>query len=336
MSGDFDFLHPWLLLLLFLAGLPLISRKRDSLGFSSLAWLPQDRLGQAAAQLWRIAAVLAIASLVFALAGPGRPESQVARTGRGAEILLLLDRSRSMDDRMLPSDWRSIDPLVVFQQARSRGPQKVKVARDVLSRFVAQRPHDRFALTLFSTNPIHVVPFTQHGEVIQAGIAAGSIGRGLADTDVGRALIASIGEFDQRVYSGSRIIVLVSDGGAQLDDTTKQHIQRGLLRNHIALYWLYLRSINGPELDKAQDEGLVEIALHHFFQSLTTPYHAYQTEIPEDLAKAIAEVGQQQNLPLDYVERIPRQDYQSYCLALGIVSCLVLLIYRWFLLRSWQ
>jgi mxaC protein len=336
MSGEFDFLHPWLLLLLPLAGLPLISRKRDNLSFPSLAWLPQDRLGQAATHLWRIAAVLAIASLVLALAGPGRPESQVARTGHGAEILLLLDRSRSMDDRMLPSDWRSIDPLVVFQQARSRGPQKVKVARDVLSKFVEQRPHDRFALTLFSTNPIHVVPFTQHGEVVQAGIAAGSIGRGLADTDVGRALIASIGEFDQRVYSGSRIIVLVSDGGAQLDDPTKLRIQRGLQRNHIALYWLYLRSINGPELDKAQDEGLVEIALHHFFQTLTTPYHAYQTEVPEDLAKAIAEVGQQQNLPLDYVERIPRQDYQPYCLALGIVSCLVLLTYRWFLLRSWQ
>ena len=336
MAENLDFLHPWLLLLLPLAVLPLLSRKRDNLGFPSLAWLPQDRLGQAAAQIWLGASVLAIASLILALAGPGQPESQVARTGRGAEILLLLDRSRSMDDRMLTSDWRELDPIIVFQQARSRGPQKNKVARDALARFVAQRSHDRFALAYFSTNPIFVVPFTQHGEVIQAAITAGAVGRGLGNTDVGRALIASIGEFDQRIYSGSRIIVLVSDGGAQLDDVTKQRIQRGLQRNHIALYWIYLRSLNGPVLDKDQSDSMVEIALHHFFQTLPTPYHAYQTEVAEDLDKAIAEVGQQQQLPIHYMEPIPRKSYTPYCIVIGMVACLVLLLYRWFSLRTLQ
>jgi mxaC protein len=46
-------------------------------------------------------------------------------------------------------------------------------------------------------------------------------------------------------------------------------------------------------------------------------------------------VGQQQNLPLDYMERIPRRDYAPYCLALGVLACLLLLIHRRFLLRSW-
>jgi mxaC protein len=336
MIQHLGFLHPWLLLLLPLAALPLLPRKRDNLAFPSLAWLPKDRLGQTAARLWRAAAVLAILSLVIALAGPGRPESEVTRTGHGAEILLLLDRSRSMDDRMLPSDWRSIDPIIVYQQARSRGPQKIKVAREVLAKFIEQRPHDRFALTFFSTNPIHVVPFTQHSEIVLAGIAAGATGRGLAETDVGRALVSAIGEFDQRSYSGSRIIVLVSDGGAQLDDETKQRVRSGLQRNRIALYWIYLRSLNGPELDKAQDEGMAEIALHHYFQTLATPYRAYQAEIPEDLSKAIADVGLQQNLPLDYVERIPRLDYAPHCVAVGLACCFLMLVYRWFLLRSWQ
>lgn len=336
MMGTLDFLQPWWLLLLPLASLPLLSRRRDSLGFPALAWLPRDRLGQAAGHVWRSAAVLAIAAIVLALAGPGRPESLSARTGRGAEILLLMDRSRSMDDRMLPSDWRSIDPLTVFQQARSRGPQKIKVARDVLAKFVEQRPNDRFALSFFSTNPIDVVPFTQHGDAIQAGIRAGAIGRGLADTDVGRALVAAIADFDQRAYSGSRIILLISDGGAQLDDDTKQRIRRGLLRNRIALYWIYLRSIAGPELDKTEDEGRAEIALHHYFQTLSTPYHAYQAEVPEDLSKAVADVGQQQNLPLDYLERIPRLDYAPVCMALAVVSCLLLVAYRACSLRSWR
>jgi mxaC protein len=336
MMGHPDFLHPWLLLLLPLAVLPVLARKSDSLAFSSLAWLPKDRLGQLADRFWRVASVLAIAALVVALAGPGWPESQVTRTGHGAEVLLLLDRSRSMDDRMLPSDWRSIDPVILYQQARSRGPQKSQVAREVLAKFIEQRPHDRFGLTFFSTNPIHVVPFTQRGEIVQAAITAGAVGRGLADTNVGRALVSAIGEFDQRGYSGSRIVVLVSDGGAQLDDETKQRIRNGLQRNRVALYWLYLRSLNSPELDKGEDEGMAEIALHRFFQTLPTPYRAYQAEIPEDLSKAIADVGQQQNLPLDYIERIPRQDYTPYCVVLAIAGCFAMLAYRWYLLRSWR
>jgi mxaC protein len=55
--------------------------------------------------------------VVIALAGPGRPQTQVARTGHGAEVIVLMDRSRSMDLRMMPSDWRTIDPIIRTQQA---------------------------------------------------------------------------------------------------------------------------------------------------------------------------------------------------------------------------
>jgi mxaC protein len=338
MSGSFDFAQPWALMLLPLALLPLLRRHRDTLLFSHLAWLPPDRAGRVAGFLWRAFAVLAILCTVLALAGPGLPEKQVARTGRGAEILVLMDRSRSMDDRMLPSDWRTIDPLSLLEQTHSRGEQKGKVARKLLSKFVAQRPDDRFAIMFFSASPIHVVPFTQHDEVVQAAIAAGSVGRGLSDTDVGRALIAAIKEFDQRAYSGSRIILLVSDGGAQLDAPARQQIQAGLLRNRITLNWIYLRSLNSPNLDtqEAQSDTVPEIALHRFFQSLRTPYQAYQAESPEDLAKAVADVGKQQNFPLDFLEQIPRKDYSRHCLTAAALSCLMLLVYRSMQLRSWS
>lgn len=336
MSVGIDFAQPLVLLALPLALLPLLRARRDTLTFSHLAWLPRDRIGQIAGFLWRALAVLAIASTVLALAGPGRPETQVMRTGYGAEVLLLMDRSRSMDDRMLPSDWRTIDPLNIAYQARSRGPIKAQVARDLLAQFVRQRPNDRFAVMFFSTNPLNVVPFTGHGEVVLAGIEAGGVGRGLGDTDVGNALTAAIGEFERRPYSGSRIILLVSDGGAQLDDPTRRRISAGLLRNRITLYWIYIRSFNSPTLDAAGgDEAVPEIALHMFFQALATPYQAYQAEIPEDLAKAVADVGRQQNLPLDFVERIPRQDYSRHFVALAALACLVLLGYRSMLLRSW-
>ena len=338
MSGHLDFAQPLALLLLPLALLPLLRSRRDTLAFSWLAWLPQDRIGRFTGFLWRACALLALLFIVVALAGPGREETQIMRTGSGAEIMLLIDRSRSMDERMLTSDWRTLDPLVVRNQARSRGEQKGKVARDLISKFVAERPDDRFALTFFSANPIRVVSFTRHDEVVQAAIAAGGIGRGITSTDIGRALISAIHQFEQRSYSGSRLILLVSDGGAHLDTETRRQIRQGLLQNRIALNWIYLRSVNGPDFSNPgkQVDSMPEVSLHRFFQSLITPYVVYQAQTPEDLQEAVADVGRLQNFPLDYLERVPRRDYSRTCLAAAALFCLILLAYRAIQLRSWQ
>jgi len=241
-----------------------------------------------------------------------------------------------MDDHMLPSDWRKIDRSLLIHHL-ARGQPKAKVARDLLSKFVAERPDDRFGLMFFSTKPLSVASFTQHDEVVQAGITAADIGRGLANTEVGRALLAAIAEFDRRSYSGSRIILLVSDGGAYLDDETKQKVLAGLARNRIALYWIYLRSYNSPTLDNTDPDrsSAPEIALHTFFQSLRTPYKAYQAEVPEDLQKAVTDVGKQQNFPLDFMEEVPRQDYSRRFVAAAVICCLLLLLGRSLALRSW-
>ncbi|MBL8265245.1 vWA domain-containing protein [Steroidobacter sp.] len=335
MNAALTFEQPWALILLPLALLPLLRRRRDTVAFPSVDWLPRDPVGRIVGWLWPLFAALAIASSVFALAQPGRPQSQVLRTGKGAEILVLLDRSRSMDDRMLPPNWRELDPTVVLYHL-GKGRQKAEVARDLLSQFVARRPDDRFSLMYFSNRPLSVVPFTQHDAVMQAGIAAGGVGRGLADTEVGRALIAAIARFDQRTYSGSRIVMLVSDGGANLDDETMQRIRIGFKRNRIALYWIYLRSYNSAKLDTTESrwENAPEIALHRFFQTLPTPYRAYQAEDPESLSTAVADVERQQNLPLDFLEQIPRQDYSRAFLAVAAFSCAMLLLYRSLLVRS--
>jgi mxaC protein len=333
---SFDFANPWALLLLPLALLPLLRRDRDALTFSYLPWLPPDPLGRVLGFAWRALALLAISATVLALAGPGRPETEVTQTGRGAEILVLMDRSRSMDDRLLPSDWRKLDPLNVRANLY-RGEKKSKAARTLLSKFVAQRPDDRFSIMFFSKKPLDVVPFTQHDEVVQAGIAAGDVGPGLSETEVGRALIAAAAKFDGRSYSGSRIILLVSDGGSHLDDVTQRRILAGMTRNRIALYWFYLRGYNAPALDgkDPKRENTPEVSLHRFFKTLRTPYHAYETEVPEDLARAVADVGRQQNYPLDFVEQVPRLDFTRPVAAFAVFACLLLLAYRMVLKRSW-
>jgi mxaC protein len=337
MNAAFAFERPWLLLLLPLALLPLWPSSRDALPFASVAWLPADGAGRIAQLLWTTFAMLALATIVIALAEPGRPETVVERTGRGAEIVVLMDRSRSMDDRMLPSNWHKLDPNDRLTHLDS-GPPKAQMARDLLAKFVAQRADDRFSLMFFSTRPLGVVPFTQHDAVVQAGIAAGGVGPGLADTEVGAALLAAIAEFEHREYSGSRIVLLVSDGGSDLSEGTRESIRKALARNRVALYWIYLRRYSSPTLDDADAgrAGAPEIALHRFFQTLHTPYRAYQADEPEDLAKAVADVGREQNSPLDFTELAPRTSYAPYFLSAAAFSCLMLLLYRALSLRRWQ
>ena len=67
-----------------------------------------------------------------------------------------------------------------------------------------------------------------------------------------------------------------------------------------------------------------------------TPYHAYQASEPKDLAQAVADVGRQQNLPLDYLERVPRKDYDRLCFGAGAFACLMMLAFSVVQLRSWS
>ena len=210
-----------------------------------------------------------MAATVVGLAGPGNSGTLVLRTGKGAEVLILMDRSSSMDANLLPKNVKS------GGQFNASMPTKSQVVRELLSDFVARRKDDRFALMTFSTSPMLVAPFTQDHATVQAGLQATAIGRGLPDTLMGRALLAAIEQFEGRPYSGSRIVIVVSDGGAQLDDAQRQRIAAGLARQRIGLHWIYIRSgPNSPDLTQT-DGGTLdseeEAALHAYFKTLATP-----------------------------------------------------------------
>ncbi|HSW06556.1 vWA domain-containing protein [Aquabacterium sp.] len=328
-----DFAQPAALLLLPLAGLPLLRRRDDSLPFPHLGWLPVDSIGRALAIAWRSAAVLSITCIVLGLAGPGEPGARVQRTGRGAEVLILMDRSSSMDAIITPKG-------VLAAGSLSEGDSKNSIVRTLLARFVAKRHDDRFALMTFSTRPMLIVPFTERSEVVQAGLAATGIGRGLPNTDMGSALLAAIAQFDGRVYSGSRIVLVVSDGGAQLDETTRRRIEAGLSRHRIGLYWIYVRSSgNSPDLMSAAaaaDDSAEELALHRFFGTLATPYRLFQADDSNALAAAIAEIERQQNQPLNFFERVPRRDRSGVFFTLALVGCVALVAWRMVEVRGWS
>jgi mxaC protein len=242
-----SFEQPLWLWLLPLALLPLFAHARGALPNAWVAMLPHDRASQTLHWLLRVAAVLALAAAIVAIAGPYRPEYEVERVGRGAEIVLLLDRSRSMDQSFgggRAAAVRGTGPEALDYYARLRAIEgretKGAVARRVLSEFAAKRPDDRFGMIVFSTLPIRLLEFTQKSEVIQAAISAGNIGRGLSETNIALALEAALGCFEDRPYTGSRIVLLVSDGGDRIDPAARDRIARLAHKTRAAIYWIYI------------------------------------------------------------------------------------------------
>lgn len=314
--------------------------------YSSLALWPADAASLGLSQALKLAASLAALGLVLALAGPYRPEYEVERQGQGAEIVLLLDRSRSMDQSFTngagPLNRFNANYSVASERPASDRLSKAETARRVLSEFTARRRNDRFGMLLFSATPLKVLDFTQKPEAIQAAIEAAAIGRGVSDTDIGQALMAGVAMFDQRAYTGSRVLLLVSDGGDHVEPDLRERFAQLMRRHRVALVWIYIRSPRSPGL-KAEPgtapehaDTVPEYFLHRFFQTLPTPYRAYEAEDPDSLQRAIADVDRLENLPITYTDTVPRRELGPWCLGLAALAVAALLWARSRHLGAWS
>jgi mxaC protein len=348
MATGLSFDHPWALLLLLLAAVPLLITPRPTLLSGWLTMAPADRASVWLDAALRAAAVLAVAALALSLAGPYSPEYTVQRTGQGAEIVLLLDRSRSMDQGFAqglapPADARGNNAATVdfyFSQSPARLKEsKGQVARRLLGDFTAQRPDDRFALIVFSTLPLRVFDFTDKRDFIQAGLGAGDVGRGLSETNIGTALDAALDTFNDRPYSGSRIVMLVSDGGDRLDPDTRERLARRVREQRVSLYWLYLRAPSSPTLasaaTEAMNDSVPELLLHHYFESLGIAYRVYEATDVKALERAIVDVNRSEKLPIVQEDTIARRDLLPWAHGLALGCVLLLLAARLVEAKTW-
>lgn len=345
-----SFDQAWLLWLLPLAALPLLAQPGGALGNAWPALMERDRASDALGWALRAFGVLALAALVIGLAGPYWPEYQVERVGTGAEIVLVLDRSRSMDQGFAGARRagavKGTGPEAIdyyFSQAPARlRESKGKVARQLLGEFAAKRPDDRFGMIVFSTLPIRTLEFTQKNEAIQAAIAAGNIGRGLSETNIGLALLSALSSFDDQPYTGSRIIMLVSDGGDRLDSDASERIARLARKHRVAIYWLYLRSANSPGLMLQTGEApenadtVPEYVLHRFFASIGIAYRAFEAGDATSLQEAIDAVNRLENLPITYLDTMPRRDLSAWGFGAALAGVLLLLAANLSEIRRWH
>src|SRR5690554_6725806 len=314
--------QPYLLYLLPLAILPWLSRNTEK----QIVWqalLPDDVMSLVISWCLRLSASLCIAALIMAIAGPYIPEYLVERSGQGAEVVILLDRSRSMDQPFARRYGYRLSTKMDFKQS------KRSVARYYLTEFVNNRPDDRFVYVFFSEQATGILPLTYSKETTLATIEAGGLGRGLTKTDIAAALKKSAEMFEGEIYRGARIVLLISDGGQLLSTEQEQQISRLLDENNLSLYWIYLRSVNGMTLEEQPGEsvlwqGAPERHLHHFFKTLKVPYQAFEAGSLEQFSAAINTIDQQHYQTLLLQERIPRQSLADYFLWVALGSLLLL------------
>lgn len=324
------FYNAWLLWLLPLALLPLVLERSHSRHYSWNEMLPHDALSDILGLILKILAVLALIFIVLGLAGPHTSEQKVEKIGVGAQIALVLDRSASMDD---PFSGGGSDGKV--------GESKSAAASRLMTEFVKQRTNDMMGMITFSNSAMYVLPLTENRDAILAAIQATS-GNSLFQTNIGSGLTSGAGLFDDVPDSGSRAIILLSDGAGRVPADTQQKLKEWFERLHVSLYWIVLRQPGGisifdqnykPDEDKALP---AEIELNNFFKSLKTPFTAYEAEDPKTLASAINDINQKEKKPIKYQQRIAGREFTQLCYILAALMIGLLIAVKYLEMRTWR
>ncbi|CAI8881936.1 MULTISPECIES: vWA domain-containing protein [Methylococcus] len=324
---SFGFVSPWWLLLGAGALLPWLRPGQPAVDYSSLAMMPEDRLSVAIDRGLRALTSLALAALAAGIAGPYALEQWEERLGTGAHIVLLMDRSSSMNENF---SGRYL--------GGTAGESKNAVARRLLADFVRRRGDDLFAMVAFSAAPRYVMPLTQDREAVLAAIdSVGDRGHGI--TNIAPGLAMALDFFNGRPATGARIILLVSDGATRIEEESQDMIRQWFQDSQSRLYWIYLRSTNSAPLDRpptgASDDASPEYLLHRYFQSLGVPYTAYEATNPRAVEEAIADIGRLANQPLRYLEKVPRKDLSGWCYGCALILLLPLLAAKSLEVHAW-
>ena len=289
---------PWVLWFLPLAFIPLIFKETSLQYYSWNEMIPKDRLSSIIAIILKFIATLILITIIVGLSGPHSQQREIEKTGIGAQIGLVLDRSASMDDPFAGKDESKV------------GEMKSAAAARLITDFVNSRKNDMMGMVSFSNSAMYVLPLTDNKNAIIAAVRA-TAGNALFQTNIGSGLTTGAELFNKVPDSGSRAVILLSDGAGRIDAATQEKIKDWFGRLKISLYWIVLRQPGGISIFntsfKARDDDALppQIELNEFFKSLNSPFQAYEAEDPKTLQKAIEDINQKEKKPIKYFEKIP-------------------------------
>ncbi|MFZ4586853.1 MAG: vWA domain-containing protein [Candidatus Methylopumilus universalis] len=319
---------PWVLWFLPLAFIPLIFKETSLQYYSWNEMIPKDRLSSIIAIILKFIATLILITIIVGLSGPHSQQREIEKTGIGAQIGLVLDRSASMDDPFAGKDESKV------------GEMKSAAAARLITDFVNSRKNDMMGMVSFSNSAMYVLPLTDNKNAIIAAVRA-TAGNALFQTNIGSGLTTGAELFNKVPDSGSRAVILLSDGAGRIDAATQEKIKDWFGRLKISLYWIVLRQPGGISIFntsfKARDDDVLppQIELNEFFKSLNSPFQAYEAEDPKTLQKAIEDINQKEKKPIKYFEKIPGQDYSTHCFVTAALLMIALLTLKLIEVRSW-
>jgi mxaC protein len=193
----------------------------------------------------------------------------------------------------------------------------------------------------FSNSAMHVLPLTENKEAVIAAVRA-TAGNALFQTNIGSGLTSGAGLFDKVPNSGSRAVILLSDGAGRIDANTQEKIREWFDRMEISLYWIVLRQPGGLSIfDKnykpQEDQPLPpEIELYDFFKTLKTPFNAYEAENPRTLQMAIDDINRKEKKPIKYLEKIPGKDFSNIFFIIAAAMIALLLGVKYLEVNTWR
>lgn len=315
--------HGWILFLAPLALVPLLWATLRVSPVSSLLAAPDDRLSRGIGAGLKILGAIAVAASLLGAATPYLAGREVERIAEGAQIIMLIDRSGSMNE--------------TFAGRSPTGGEESKAAasKRILARFVDGRRHDLVGIAAFSTSPMLVMPVSDHLSATKAAIDA--IDRpGLDYTNIARGLAMALAMFTAGEIDRSRAILLISDGAGVIDPKIADDLRAEFRKTNVNLYWLYLRTegskgIHDPlGADDETPQAAPERHLDLFFKSLGVPYRAFEAEGPEATEEALRQIDRLERRPMRYLERQPRRDLGAACFALALIAVALLLLAKLF------
>ena len=320
-------LQPWALLLLPLVLAPFWFKSHQGQMYPWLEMMPVDRLSDIANTIIKIITAIIIASIILALAAPQGANSKVQKVGKGAQTVFVIDRSVSMDHQFAG--------VAIGGRAAEI---KSSAARRLITQFIDSRPDDMMGVVGFTNSALYGTKITTNLDAIHAAINAAT-GDALNQTNIGSGVTEAITLFESIQSSGSRAIILLSDGAGKLSPRVKYKITQQLTSKKLNFYWIVLREPDDISIFTKQvyPEGSVPdaILLDQFFKSLKIKYKAFEADNPTALQSALKYIDSREKNVIQYSINVPGHDYSRDFIMLALVLSIFILIIKNLRVHSW-
>ncbi|WP_020182750.1 VWA domain-containing protein [Methylotenera sp. 1P/1] len=310
-------LHPWALLLVPLAAAPFIFKSHQGQMYSWLDIAPKDRLSDIANRVVKTIIALVLLSIVLALASPQGASKKEQKVGKGAQTVFVIDRSVSMDH-----------PFAGQSTSGRAAEIKSAAARRLITDFIDSRPDDMMGVVGFTNSALYGMKITTNRDAIHAAINAAT-GAALNQTNIGAGITEAVSLFDNIQSSGSRAVILLSDGAGKLSPRVRYKISEYFVGKKLSLYWIVLREPDDISIftknTYSEDSVPDSIALDRYFKSLNIKYKAFEADNPTALQSALQYIDAKEKNMIQYSVNIPGHDYSNNLIVIALILSLLIL-----------